>query len=452
MDEQTIVKEVSTPLFQGKLWLKLLGILSIVLYLPFYVSFSSQLGGVLPNLVYPTRGAHLWVMFATLLLPLYAYLLYLWRAGKIPAKWGRATALLLGLVFLLWGISWLLGVGVGFFAPDLKAIFLQQQGLPDLGTVFMKAGEKRLAHIGGLLTLLAMLVPALALLIADHRSPKGTLQQTTEGKPSSIVGRPSSFVLLLITLGALLVLGPEFLYLRDQFGTRINTVFKFYYQAWMLWSLAAAFGIAVLARKLRRGWNLAFWVGLVLVLVVGLTYPVFGISNRTNDFQIGRAFLLMGTVITGEDEGTRLAARQELDSLWTLDYFETFQRHNPDEAAAIGWLSNAPDGVVAEAIGGSYSGYARVSTLTGQPTLLGWPGHESQWRGGYEEQGSRQADLETLYATADWTLAESIITRYNIRYIFVGNLERGEPLQEEKFQNHLRVAFQQGNVTIYEVP
>ncbi len=107
---------------------------------------------------------------------------------------------------------------------------------------------------------------------------------------------------------------------------------------------------------------------------------------------------------------------------------------------------------MAEAIGGSYSGYARVSTLTGQPTLLGWPGHESQWRGGYEEQGSRQGDVETLYATNDWTLAETIISRYNIRYIFVGNLERGEPLQEEKFQNHLRVAFQQGNVTIYEMP
>ena len=207
-----------------------------------------------------------------------------------------------------------------------------------------------------------------------------------------------------------------------------------------------------MAKKLRRGWSIAFWTGLVLVLVVGLTYPIFGISNRTNDFQIGRAFLLMGTAITGEDEGTRFVARQELDSLWTLDYFETFQRQNPDEAAAIGWLSNAPDGVVAEAIGGSYSGYARVSTLTGQPTLLGWPGHESQWRGGYEEQGSRQGDVETLYATNDWTLAESIISRYDIRYIFVGNLERGEPLQEEKFQNHLHTAFQQGTVMIYEVP
>lgn len=30
MDEQAIVKEVSTPLFQGKFWLKLLGILSII--------------------------------------------------------------------------------------------------------------------------------------------------------------------------------------------------------------------------------------------------------------------------------------------------------------------------------------------------------------------------------------------------------------------------------------
>ena len=423
-----------------------LGILSILLYLPFYVGFSSQLGGVLPNLVYPTRGAHLWVMFATLLLPLYAYLLYLWRAEKLPARWGRATALSLGLVLALWGVSWLLGLGVGYFAPDLKATFLGQQGVPDMGTLFVGAGEKRLSHIGGLVTLLTVLIPAVAFLIADHR------QQTADDKLSSVVGRSSSFVLLLITLGALLVLGPEFIYLRDQFGTRINTVFKFYYQAWMLWSLAAAYGIAVLARKLRRGWGIAFWTGLIFVLMAGLTYPIFGISTRTGDFRVGRAFQRLGTVLTGEDEDTRFAARQELDLLWTLDYFDMFQRQNPDEAATINWLGNAPDGVVTEAIGGSYSGYARVSTLTGQPTLLGWPGHESQWRGGYEEQGSRQGDVEMLYATKDWQIASAIIARYHIRYIFVGGLERGKPLQEEKFQSHLRVAFQQGTVTIYAVP
>jgi uncharacterized membrane protein len=107
---------------------------------------------------------------------------------------------------------------------------------------------------------------------------------------------------------------------------------------------------------------------------------------------------------------------------------------------------------VAEAIGGSYSGYGRVSTLSGQPTVLGWPGHESQWRGGYEEQGSRQGDIESLYATSDWNTAREIIARYDIRYVFVGNLERGKPLQEEKFQRNMRMVFQQGNVAIYEAP
>ena len=435
-----------------------LGILSVILYLPFYVGFSSQLGGILPNLVYPTRGAHLWVMFATLLLPLYIYLIYLWRSKKMPGNWRRALLLSLGLVLALWCISWLLGLVMNRLVPDLAAIFLQQQGVPDLGSLFVGAGLKRLEHIGGLVTLLAVLVPAVAFLMSgevERSKACPELSRRVEGSrfdTKTCNLKPATFALLLITLGALLVLGPEFIYLRDQFGTRINTVFKFYYQAWMLWSIAAAYGIAMLLQKLRGGWGIAFQAGLIMLLLIGLTYPVFGLSNRTNDFQIGRAFSLLETIRTSEDESVKSAARQELDLLWTLDYFNTFQRHNPDEAAAIRWLENAPDGVVAEAIGGSYSGYARVSTLTGQPTLLGWPGHESQWRGGYEEQGSRQGDVETLYATGDWQTASEIISRYDIRYIFVGNLERGAPLQEEKFQKHLNVAFQQGNVTIYIVP
>jgi len=422
-----------------------LGILSFLLYLPFYIGFSSQLGGILPNLVYPTRGAHLWVMFATLLLPLFAYLIYLWRVKKLPGKWWCATVLSLGLVLVLWGVSWLLGLGVGFLSPDLKVLFLQQQGVPDMDVLFAQAGLKRLTHIGGLLTLLVVLVPAVAFLTVDRRP---------ETEDNSSVYRPPStvFVLLLITLGALLVLGPEFLYLRDQFGTRINTVFKFYYQAWMLWSLAASYGITVLARKLRSGWNMAFWVGLVSLLLVGLAYPTLSVLDRTGNFQFDKARSLLNMALTSEDETAKAVARQELASLWTLDYFDMVQHQNQDEAAALRWLQSAPDGVVAEAVGGSYSGYARVSTLTGLPTVLGWPGHESQWRGGYEEQGSRQGDVQTLYATADWQVAQEIISRYDIRYIYVGGLERGEPLQEEKFQSHLRVAFRQGNVTIYEAP
>jgi uncharacterized membrane protein len=57
-----------------------------------------------------------------------------------------------------------------------------------------------------------------------------------------------------------------------------------------------------------------------------------------------------------------------------------------------------------------------------------------------------------LYATRDWQTAKVILTRYNIRYVFVGSLERGGLLQEEKFQTHMRLAFQQGNVAVYEMP
>ena len=53
-----------------------LAVMGILIYVPFYVGFSSQAGGILPNLVYSTRGIHLWVMFGSLLLPIFVYLLF----------------------------------------------------------------------------------------------------------------------------------------------------------------------------------------------------------------------------------------------------------------------------------------------------------------------------------------------------------------------------------------
>ena len=101
----------------------------------------------------------------------------------------------------------------------------------------------------------------------------------------------------------------------------------------------------------------------------------------------------------------------------------------------------------------SYSSYARISTYTGLQTVLGWPGHEAQWRGSYAPQGSRSDDITKLYTTTRWEEAQSIIDQYDIRYIYIGTLERTSmPVKEEKFQTHLKPIFQQGGVVIYEVP
>jgi uncharacterized membrane protein len=86
------------------------------------------------------------------------------------------------------------------------------------------------------------------------------------------------------------------------------------------------------------------------------------------------------------------------------------------------------------------------------PSVLGWPGHEGQWRDS-ALQGSRMQDLEALYSTSNWETAKKIIDLYGIRYIVVGDLERRTyHVNEEKFTGFLKPIFQQGSVTVYEVP
>jgi YYY domain-containing protein len=404
-----------------------LGALAIVLYLPFYFGFSSQAGGILPNLSNPTRGAQLWVMFAPLFLPLLAYLLYLWRGRRWTGNWLFSLVAVVGIVILLWAVSWLIGWIAFIRDPAFAQQYLSSQGMPDVARFFSASMWRRFAYIGGLLTLLAILIPALAFLVRRAQVSEGDPDFDPEHAVLNARSPVASFVFMLILLAGFMVLAPEFVFLRDQFSSRLNTIFKFYYQAWLLWSIAAAFAVAVLLRGLHKIWCTLFTAGLLVLLSMALTYPALSLANKTNDFKPALG--------------------------WTLDDFTRIQRNNPDEAAAILWLKAAPDGVVVEAVGGSYTGFARISEYTGLPSVLGWPGHESQWRGTYEPQGTRQDDIAQLYSTPNWDTARAILEKYSIQYVYVGDLERATyAVQEEKFQKNLRQVFQRGNVAIYEVP
>jgi uncharacterized membrane protein len=217
-------------------------------------------------------------------------------------------------------------------------------------------------------------------------------------------------------------------YLRDQFGYRINTIFKFYYQAWVVWSLAASFGIAYLFQNIKStALNITFRVAMALVIFVGLLYPALSLPTKTNSFKPVGGF--------------------------TLDDFDRIKRENPDEAAAIEWLQNAPDGVILEAVGDGYSQFARISMWTGMQTVLGWTGHEAQWRGSYEPQGARRDEVMLIYTTPDWDTARMLLENYDVRYVYIGSLERSyAPVNEDKFAQNLKLVFQQGIVSIYEMP
>ena len=440
------------------------GLLAIILYLPFYVGFQSQAGGILPNLDSPTRGVQLWVMFAPLFLALLAYLVYLWRSEKRPADWSWGFGMAAGLVVFLWLFSWALAFLALKLNPDLVSGLLASECSGSVALCFTLTSLRRLSYIGGLLTLLALLGLALALLVrtADRKS------QTDEPR-ESLVGHPVPFILLLVTLGALLVIAPEFVFLRDLFVNRMNTIFKFYYQAWWMWSLVAAFGAAVLWQKLRAGWGWVFRISLVVVLIMALAYPVFGLPAKTNDFQLPAFAQNFKTALAAGDP----AAIQTAARVWTLDGSQLFQSQYPDDAAAARWLLNAPAGVIAEAFNksSSYSDYARMSVYSGDPTVLGWWYHEWQWRGSVNEQVSpitdlsckapdsydprrmRSDDISCLYETNSWDVASEVISQYNIRYVVIGTLERRDyHINEALFQQHLKQVFQQGQVVIYEVP
>jgi len=382
-------------------------VIAFLMYLPFYVGFDSQAGGILPNFMYPTRGVHLWVMWGTLFIPLFAYLIYLWRS-KTSANWRAGILTSLGIVALLLAALFIVGLIALKLKPDLILPVIQSQGR-SVGTFISDSMLRRLTYIGSLLTLLALLIPALSFLFKSENSS-------------------AAFILLMVSLATLLIIGPDFLYLRDNFGYRINTVFKFYYQAWILLSLAVAFAVAVMGSQLR-GWHSTFYtVVMILVIGAGLVYPVFSLPSKTDDFKV------------------------EHPEQRTLNGEAYLVNSMPDDYQAIQFMQQLKPGVVAEAVGGQYSEYARISTFTGLPAVLGWPGHEGQWRDA-ALQGSRKDDIQTLYTTPDWVTAQEIITRYNIRYIVVGNLERTTyQVNEEKFNRFLKPIFQQGNITIYEVP
>jgi YYY domain-containing protein len=393
------------------LWLAVpLGMLALVLYLPFLTSFQSQAGGILPNIYYPTRGLYLWIMFGTLFVPIFLLFGWLWRR-QTPGKWGWSGSAVGFLLILLIVAS--LGLGIAISQTDLGQQLIAAQGQSSLFGLLGAALLHRLAYGFTLVTLAFLLIVGLGFLLG----------QMEKGDDAPWGKGPLAFVLLLVVLGGVMVLAPEFVYLRDNFGTRMNTVFKFYYQAWMLWSLAAAYASALLLRK--GSW--AARIVVALVIVMGLAYPALAYLDKTDNFRPAEGY-----------------------SLDASRYLRTYQ---PNEAAAIDWLADVPDGVVAEAVGGQYSSYARVSTYSGQPSVLGWPGHEGQWRGGYTEVGTRQADIRTLYETADWQIALDIIRQYNIKYIYIGGLESTSyAVNPLKFEQHLQVGFQQADVQIFVVP
>ncbi|NJL04551.1 MAG: hypothetical protein HC911_06485 [Chloroflexaceae bacterium] len=247
-----------------------------------------------------------------------------------------------------------------------------------------------------------------------------------------------AFSALVIALGSAICFGTEIVFIRDVFNNRMNTIFKFYYQVWLLWGTLAAFAVWWLLAVPRLRWQrrvayatLAVW----LVLLLGsLVYPLINLQTLARD---GQFYGLAGT---------------------------TPRENTPAGAAATVWIrANVPPGsIVLEAVsptGGSYNGegFAAISASTGRPTVIGWVGHQVQWRGGdaqaRAELEPRKADVELIYSTTDVAQAQALLQKYRVAYVYIGELERRimSPESLAKFDQLGEPVFGQDEVTIYRM-
>jgi uncharacterized membrane protein len=84
-------------------------------------------------------------------------------------------------------------------------------------------------------------------------------------------------------------------------------------------------------------------------------------------------------------------------------------------------------------------------------TVLGWAGHELQWRGPVPDIGARQADLGAVYRDAPIGQVPAILDRYHVQYVVVAEPERRHYGDEvsTRFEGVLPVAFRSGADVIY---
>ncbi|MBP6787496.1 MAG: hypothetical protein KA170_07905, partial [Candidatus Promineofilum sp.] len=448
----------------------LLVVPAALIYLPFYLGFRSQAGPpfLLPMLMRPTRLAHYAIIFGLPLTAITTMLVALaarrrfrhWRTGM-----GVAAAVVGGLFVLMVLLLWVVAAvqpGGGMVGGLINELGLTLPAAP-AGTLALGWGLRAVAAVlpvwlGArlaspwllllLVGLLALVVMALRAGVEEAREPQiAQISKIEERDGTNDSNRTLPFALLLILTGVLLTLGPEFVYLRDNFGVRLNTTFKFYYQAWAMFGVAAVLALDYLltmrrstAERLVGG---AAMVGYVALLAVSLLFPVYAVQSRALEYRGAAA-----------DAAGQPQERQPA----TLDGLASLRRFNPDEYEALMWLlGNAVrpgemPPVVLEAVGGQYSAFGRVAANTGLPTVLGWPGHEWQWRGSdHPEPGRREAMVEQIYTATDLSTITPLLDELDVAYIYVGDLETGTygAAGLEKFRDRLEVAFTNDRVTIY---
>ncbi|MEW5868775.1 MAG: DUF2298 domain-containing protein [Chloroflexota bacterium] len=264
-------------------------------------------------------------------------------------------------------------------------------------------------------------------------------------------GQPDAkrLVLFMIGTGLTLTLMVEVIVLRGDIG-RMNTVFKFYLQVWTLFAVSSGAALGWLWPHLAAwlpSWRRTWQVALALFVAGALLYTLMATLAKIDDRMVreaphtldGMAFMPYATYT---------------DEWGAMQLGEDYQ--------AIRWMQDHITGspVIVEAnLRNLYRWGSRFTIYTGLPGIVGWEWHQQQQRavnpGSWVSQRIREID--EFYETTSLITATDFLRKYAVRYIIVGQQERGHYRGPglEKFAAAdgvlWRKVFGNGSTEIYEV-
>ncbi len=268
--------------------------------------------------------------------------------------------------------------------------------------------------------------------------------------------RVIQFLLALMGLALGLTLGVEYIVLGGDIG-RQNTVFKFYIQAWLMFSVVGAVAASCCFEALSRWWSgfKYVWYAVFMILFgIAALFPVMAIQGKAV-FRQSHEVLLT------------------LDGMDYMQYSVQYEGENAgfspftlaEDYAMIRWLQDNVQGtpVILEGLGTDtqYRWNGRISIYTGLPTVVGWNFHQRQQRT-LEAMGRevemRNANVNAFYQTSNIGFAWRLLQLHDVQYLIVGRMEQAyylasglEKFAEMETMGLIEPVFTIGESVIYRV-
>jgi YYY domain-containing protein len=257
------------------------------------------------------------------------------------------------------------------------------------------------------------------------------------------------FLYFLTGTGIFLTVVVETIVLEGDIG-RMNTVFKFYLQAWNLLAIVAAMGLSAFVLSLpRRSYpSLKMSTGIVLGLFLfcGLLFPVLATRDKITDrMSTDAPHVLDGMAFMGTSE------YNDQGTVYTLK----------EDAEAIRWMQENVEGtpVIVEGHVPEYRWGNRFTIYTGLPSIVGWNWHQRQQRTYLETEvvQDRVNQVNEFFSTTNIDDAKALLQQYTVQYIIVGQLEKANYSEDGliKFSEYDGIlwekVFSNSGTTIYQV-